>query len=74
MTEAEVRAALAGFDGVGGLERWIADQRWEAAPRGWAVAGTLQGWRFRLEPAPEGVRVAAFAPGPGAPAVWMVPG
>ena len=36
MTEAEARAALAAFDGIGGLERWIAAQRpWEAVPGGW---------------------------------------
>ena len=27
MTEAQARAALAAFDGLGGLERWIAAQR-----------------------------------------------
>ncbi len=34
MTEA--RAALAAFDGLGGLERWIAVQRpWQAIPTDW---------------------------------------
>ncbi len=32
----------------------------------------LHGWRFRLEPAPGGVRVVA-SPGGGEPAVWTVP-
>ncbi len=74
MTEAEARAALAAFDGLGGLERWIAAQRpWEAMPGGWTVPGDLQGWRFRVEPAPGGVRVVASA-GAGEPAVWFVPG
>ena len=42
MTEAEARAALAAFDGLGGLERWIAAQRpWEAIPTGWTVPGDL---------------------------------
>ncbi len=68
MTEDEARAALAAFDGLGGLERWIAEQRpWQAMP------GDLQGWRFRVEPAPGGVRVLASA-GRGEPAVWVVPG
>ncbi len=41
-----------------GLERWIAAQRpWQAVPAGWTVPGELQGWRFRVEPAPGGVRV-----------------
>ena len=60
MTEAEARAALAAFNGLGGLERWT-------------VPGDLQGWRFRVEPAPDGVRVVASANG-GDPAVWFVPG
>ena len=73
MTEAEARAALAGFDGLGGLERWIAEQPWEAAMGGWTVPGELLGWRLRVEPAPGGVRVVASAGG-GEPAVWFVPG
>ncbi len=77
MTEAEARAALAAFlaafDGLGGLERWIAEQRpWQATPTGWTVPGELQGWCFRVEPAPGGVRVVAAANG-GEPAVWFVP-
>ncbi len=73
MTEAEARAALAAFDGLGGLERWIAEQRpWQTTPGGWTVPGELQGWRFRVEPAPGGVRVVAAAAG-GEPAVWSVP-
>ena len=61
MTEAEARAALAAFDGIGGLERWIAEQRpWQAAPGGWTVPGELQGWRFRLAPVAGGVRISAF--------------
>ena len=32
-----IRAALAAFDAVGGLERWIAERLWQAAPGGWAV-------------------------------------
>ena len=73
MTEDEARAALAAFDGLGGLERWIAEQRpWKAVPGGWTVPGDLQGWRFRLEAVPGGVR--AIATGKGEPAVWTVPG
>jgi hypothetical protein len=40
---------------------------------GWAVAGAFHGLRFRLEPAPGGVRVVASAGG-GDPARWFVPG
>ena len=74
MIEEEARAALRAFVGVGDVEPWIADQPWKAAPGGWAVAGELQGWRFRLEVAPGGVRVLASAPGGGEPAVWFVSG
>lgn len=73
MTEAEARAALAALDGLGGLERWIAEQRpWRAAPGGWTVPGELQGRRFRVEPVPGGLRVTA-SPGKGSPATWIVP-
>ena len=73
MTVDQTRAALAAFDGLGWLERWIAAQRpWKAIPAGWTVPGDLQGWRFRVEPAPDGVRVVALAGG-GEPAVWSVP-
>ncbi len=62
MTEEAARAALAAFDGLGGLERWIAEQRpWQAIATGWPVPGALHGWRFRVEPAPGGVRVVAPA-------------
>ena len=75
MTEDQARAALDAFDGVGGLERWIAAQRpWEATSAGWTVPGELQGWRFRLEVMPGGVRVIASTPGGDEPAVWVVPG
>ena len=73
MTEDQARAALAAFDGLGGLERWIAEQRpWEAIPNGWKVSGEKQGWRFRVEAAPGGVTVIASA-GKGDPARWFVP-
>ncbi len=73
MTEDEPRAALAAFDGLGGLERWIAAQGpWQATPAGWTVPGELQGWRFQVELAPGGVRVVASANG-GEPAAWFVP-
>ena len=57
---------------LSGLERWIAEQRWEAAPGGWRVREHYQGWRFRLEPVAGGVRVVMSARG-GEPAVWFVP-
>ena len=72
MTEDQVRAALAAFDAVGGLERWIADQPWLTAPGGWVVPEPFQGWRFRVEVAPGGVRVRAFMEN-GEPAAWIVP-
>ena len=74
MTEAEARAALAAFEAVGELERWIAEQRWEAVPGGWRVRERFDGWRFRVEPAAGGVRVVASAGGGGEPVVWFVPG
>src|SRR3712207_8431345 len=43
------RAALAAFDGIGGLERWIAGQPWEPAMGGWDVLRDLQGCHFRVE-------------------------
>ena len=72
MTEAEARAALRVFVGVGRVEPWISRQAWEATPRGWTVPMPLEGWIFRLEPVPYGVRVIASA-GKGPPAVWTVP-
>ena len=51
MIGAEARAALRAFVAVGGLEAWIAAQRWEAIPDGWRMRERLQGWRFRVEPA-----------------------
>ncbi len=73
MTEAEARAVLAAFDGLGGLERWIAAQRpWEAVPGGWRVREQLHSWRFRIEPVAGGVRVVMSVRG-GEPAVWTVP-
>ena len=73
MTEAEARAALAAFDAIGEVERWVAAQRWDAIAGGWRVRGQLHGrWRFRLEPVPGGVRVVMSSTG-GAPADWVVP-
>ena len=72
MTEAEARAALSAFDGLGGLEAWMAEQRWEAVPGGWRVRERLQGWHFRVEPAAGGLHVVMSARG-GEPTVWTVP-
>jgi hypothetical protein len=71
VTEAEARAALAAYDAIGGIEPWIAARPWQVTPGGWAVAGELQGWRFRVEPVPEGLRVTASS-GKGSPATWIV--
>ena len=72
MTEAEARAALHAFVAVGEVERWIAEQRWEAVPGGWRVREQLHSWRFRIEPVAGGVRVVMSVRG-GEPAVWTVP-
>ena len=72
MTEAEARAALRAFDGVGGLKAWIAERPWEITTIGWRVRGGLHKWRFRVKPVPGGVRVVMSAPGE-APAEWTVP-
>ncbi len=73
MTEAEARVALRAFDGVGGAERWIAEQRpWQASPPGWKVPGQFHGWAFFVEPAPGGVLVVA-SDGGDEQAEWFVP-
>jgi hypothetical protein len=72
MTEAQARALLRDCDGQGGVEAWIAGQRWRPAGDGWEVEPALQVWRFRLVPDPPGLQVIA-SPGSGAaPAVWTV--
>jgi hypothetical protein len=71
LTEAEARELLRRCDGPGGLEAWIARQSWRTVPGGWAVRKELEGWRFRLEAVPEGVRVIAGMPD-AEPAVWVV--
>ena len=44
MTEDQARAALAAPDGLGRLERWIAEQRpWQAAPGGVRVVASAGG-------------------------------
>jgi hypothetical protein len=72
MTEADARVLLREWPGVGGIEAWIAGRRWHATPDGWAVDGTLQGWRFRVEVVVEGLRLSARATDDHAPAVWVV--
>ena len=71
--EAEARAALAASDAVGGIERWVAKQSWEAVPGGWTVPGEFHGLRFRVALVPDGVRLTA-SEGKVRPAVWTVPG
>ncbi len=72
MTEDEARTALRAFVAVGEIERWIAEQRWEAVPGGWRVREQLHSWRFRIEPVASGFRVVMSVRG-GEPAVWTVP-
>ncbi len=74
MTEAEARDLLRDWPGVGGLEAWIAERRWQRVPDGWTVAGTLHGWRFRIEIVTGGLRLSATATDDHAPAVWTVTG
>ena len=40
MEEAEARAALRAFVGVGHVEPWIAGRPWQAAPGGWGPVGS----------------------------------
>jgi hypothetical protein len=61
MTEADARALLRDWPGVGGLEAWIDGRRWNTAPSGWIVI-------------PAELRISASAPGNGDPAVWVVTG
>ena len=63
MTEADARVLLGGCGGVGGLEAWIATRRWRAVPGGWTVTGELQGWQFRIDVIPAGLRISASAQG-----------
>jgi hypothetical protein len=72
MTEADARVLLRDCGGFGGLEAWIAGRRWRAVPGGWLVTGELQGWQFRLDVIPAGLRISASAPGGGDPAVWVI--
>jgi hypothetical protein len=73
MTEAEARDLLRNCDWPSddGLEAWMADQPWEIAPGGWTVTDELQGWRFKVEPTPEALRLTAWPPS-GSPAAWEV--
>jgi hypothetical protein len=67
MTEAEARAVLRAFVGVGGLEPWIEERRWEAVLGGWRVREQererVHGWRFRVEPVAGGLSVVMSARG-----------
>ena len=62
MTEDEARTALRAFVAVGEIERWIAEQRWEAIPGGWWVRERFQGWHFRVEPVAGGVSLVRSLP------------
>jgi hypothetical protein len=46
----------------------------QARPDGRLVTGELQGWQFRIDVIPAGLRISASAPGGGDPAVWVVTG
>jgi hypothetical protein len=58
VTEADARVLLHDWPGLGGLEAWIAGRRWKATPGGWVVTGELQGWQFRLDVIPAGLRIS----------------
>ena len=57
-----------------GLEAWLAEPRWRAAPDGsWLVEAERDGWTYRVEGLPgEAVRVVARAPEAGAVTSWLV--
>ena len=71
--ERQARALLRSHPGDG-LEAWLADQRWRAAPDGsWLVEAERDGWTYRVEGLPgEAVRVVARAPEAGAVTSWLV--
>ena len=47
--EGQARALLRSHPGDG-LEAWLADQRWRAAPDGsWLVEAERDGWTYRIE-------------------------
>jgi hypothetical protein len=73
-TDVDARVLLHDCGGFGGLEAWIAGRRWKTAPGGWIVTGELQGWQFRIDLIPAGLRISASAPDGGNPAVWGVTG
>lgn len=72
MIEAEARDLLRQYDGIGGIEAWIAGQPWRPAPNGWTIARELQGWRFHIRTISGGLQIYAVAHGGGPPALWMV--
>ena len=49
MIEDEARRLLRDCGGFGGLEAWIAEQPWQAAPGGWSVAGRVRGRSLPVE-------------------------
>jgi hypothetical protein len=73
VTEADARVLLRNSSSVGGLEGWMAEQRWQVEVGGWAIIRELQGWRLRVEVIAEGLRITARPPN-GSPTVWIVAG
>ena len=73
LPEGQARALLRSHPGDG-LEAWLADQRWRAAPDGsWLVEAERDGWTYRVEGLPgEAVRVIERAPGTASVASWLV--
>jgi hypothetical protein len=71
MTEAEARSLLAAWDGMGGIENWLAGQRWRQTVDGWEVEQLLQGWSFEVWPAGNRLRIIASA-GSGQTAEWII--
>src|SRR4051794_20419540 len=71
MTEPEARILLQDWPGDS-LEGWISPQPWQTIRNGWEVATPLMGWLFRSEPISPRLRLWAFPPENGAPAVWDV--
>ena len=71
--EGEARALLHAHPGDG-LEGWLADQRWRAAPDGsWRVESDRDGRTYRVEEVPgQAVRVIERAPGTGSVTSWLI--
>ena len=71
--EGQARVLLRSHPGDG-LEAWLVDQQWRAAPDGsWLVEPDRDGWTYRVEGVPgEAVRVVARSPEAGPVTFWLI--